>query len=79
MQASLPIPPIKPDPNLIETSTSVFVEYYNKNIPKNFPRASLGMLEKFRARYPNLFKGSGDEWTIEKHRKKLMDWLASYK
>jgi hypothetical protein len=68
---------VKPDPNLIETSTSDFVQYYNKNIPETFPRASLSTLERFQANYPELFKRSG-KWTIDKHRKKLMDWLSSH-
>ena len=47
------------------------------NIPETFPRASLSALEKFKVAHPGLFKGKGD-WIIDKHRKKLMDWLASY-
>ena len=68
---------LEQDSNLVATSTSAFVEYYNKNIPESFPRASLEALHKFKAVYPSLFKG-GDGWTIDLHRKKLMDWLASY-
>ena len=65
------------DVNFIGATTSVFVDYYNKNIPVGFPHASLRALEKFQSTYPGLFKGKG-AWTIDKHRKKLMDWLASY-
>ncbi|HEY4499453.1 MAG TPA: hypothetical protein VJH94_05355 [Candidatus Paceibacterota bacterium] len=67
-----------PDVNAIGTTTALFVEYYNDNIPDIFPRATLKALEKFQAAHPTLFKGSS-EWTIDKHRKKLMDWLASYR
>lgn len=66
------------DVNLIGSSTKVFVQYYNKNIPDAFPRATLKTLEKFQTRYPSLFKENG-EWTINKHRKKLMDWLSSHR
>lgn len=66
------------DVNLVGTPTKVFVEYYNKNIPDAFPRATLKTLEKFQTLYPSLFK-EGCEWTINKHRKKLMDWLSSYR
>ena len=59
-------------------STAVFTQYYNENIPEAFPRATEKALETFQAMHPSLFKGSL-KWTIEKHRKKLMDWLTSYK
>jgi len=65
------------DINFVETSTSDFIEYYNKNIPKSFPRATAEVLEEFQAKFPSLFKGKS-EWTINKHRKKLMDWLSSH-
>lgn len=67
----------KEDANLIGSSTKVFVQYYNKNIPDAFPRATLKTLEKFQTRYPSLFK-ENSEWTINKHRKKLIDWLSSH-
>lgn len=67
---------IKPDINSIKTSVVDFVAYYNLNIPKSFPRASLQSMEKFRATYASLFNGV-DDWSIEKHRKKVMDWLSS--
>ena len=67
----------EPDVNFIGATTSLFVQYYNKNVPETFPRASVPALEKFKAAYPGLFKRNS-EWTIDKHRKKLMDWLASY-
>jgi len=68
----------EPDINSIGTSTVIFVQYYNKNIPDAFPRATLKALEKFQALYPSLFK-ENSEWTVNRHRKKLMDWLASCK
>jgi len=67
---------IKPDVNSIKTNVVDFVSYYNLNIPKSFPRASLESMEKFRAAYASLFSGA-DDWSIEKHRKKVMDWLSS--
>lgn len=66
-----------PDLNFVGVSTSIFVQYYNKNVPEAFPRASIRALDKFQATYPGLFHGN-NEWTIDKHRKKLMDWLTSY-
>ena len=66
------------DANLIGRSLIDFVHYYNGNLPDAFPKASIRALEKFQATYPALFGGKS-EWTIEKHRKKLMDWLVSYR
>ena len=51
-----------------------FLTAYNQNMPASFPRASLGLLEKFKADHEALFI-HGDTWSLEKHRKKLMDWL----
>jgi hypothetical protein len=65
------------DVNLIESSTKVFVDYYNENIPDSFPRASLKTLNEFQVLHPSLFKDNKD-WTIKKHRKKVMDWLFSH-
>jgi hypothetical protein len=55
---------------------AVFIESYNKSIPPDFPKASAKMLRKFQAAHPALFK-KGDDWSIDKHRKKFMDWLTT--
>lgn len=62
--------------NQVPTTMAVFMETYNKSIPSGFPAASMPALKKFQALHPILFK-KGDEWSIDKHRKKLMDWLPS--
>ncbi len=49
---------------------------YNKNIPENLPRVTIKMLREFQAQNPSLFK-HGNAWSIERHRKKVMDWLYS--
>lgn len=69
---------IEEDANLVGSSAGVFVEYYNENIPDAFPRATLKTLKEFQNLHPSLFK-ENCEWTINKHRKKLMDWLSSYR
>lgn len=72
-------PKIKePDLNAAKTTINDFIRYYNQNIPISFPQASFQSLEKFRATHAGLFDGSSEEWTIDKHRKKVMDWLSSY-
>ena len=57
-----------------ETILSVFLKTYNKSIPKDFPRASIAGLKKFKGLYPTLFKRES-LWSIAEHRKKIIDWL----
>ncbi len=59
-------------------SLANFAESYNKILPPRFPRASEKILKQFQTAYPTLFK-NGDSWSIDKHRKRLMDWLASHR
>jgi hypothetical protein len=59
------------------TTISVFMDYYNQNIPASYPHATRESLEAFRKANPGLF-GEGKKWSIDKHRKRLMDWLPSY-
>ena len=51
-----------------------FLESYNKNMPKSFPLVSIELLKKFKEAHSTLFK-NGDLWSLEQHRKKVMDWL----
>lgn len=60
------------------TSVSVFLEYYNRNIPASYPQATAKALKQFQSAYPSLFENN-EEWSIDKHRKRLMDWLPSYR
>ncbi len=60
------------------TSLSSFAEAYNKTLPLGFPRASVQVLEQFQATHPLLFR-KGDEWSIVRHRKRVMDWLSSHR
>ncbi len=54
-----------------------FLESYNRSIPAGFPRATVKSLREFQTTYPLLFKSS-EQWSIDKHRKRLMDWLSSH-
>ena len=65
------------DKNMVEMDTKMFKNDYNESIPDAFPRVSVTILNLFQSTYPSLFKGK-KQWTIDKHRKKVMDWLASY-
>lgn len=63
--------------NKVMTTVVNFLDAYNKSVPESFPRATLRALRKFQAAHSSLFRNP-DQWSIEKHRKKLMDWLPSY-
>ena len=60
------------------TTLVVFMESYNKSLPSNFSPVSAKELKEFQASCPPLFKNK-DEWSIDKHRKRLMDWLPSHR
>lgn len=55
-------------------SLSEFVVAYNENLAPEFPRASVVALKEFKSTHGNLFKTSG-VWSLDQHRKKVMDWL----
>ena len=65
------------DINLTKTTLVTFMESYNKSIPTDFPQASVKILKHFQTLHPVLFKNT-NEWSVDKHRKKVMDWLPSY-
>jgi len=56
------------------TTPVIFLTSYNQGIPPSFPQATLADLRQFEVAHPGLFKVSG-YWSLEKHRKRLMDWL----
>jgi len=68
----------KPSTRIVPNDTPLtdveFLESYNKNMPEGYPHASLVLLEKFKEVHLSLFK-TGDTWTLDQHRKRLIDWL----
>ena len=62
--------------NQLGTSLASFMESYNKEVPNNFPPASVKTLKQFQDAYPSFFRKE-DEWSVDKHRKKFMDWSFS--
>lgn len=54
-----------------------FLTTYNAGLPPEFPRASAAMLKVFSSKYPDFFR-KGDGWSLDQHRKKVMDWLPNY-
>lgn len=55
-------------------TVSEFLESYNKNMPAGWPQVTSALLGKFREEHESLFT-HGDLWSLDQHRKKLMDWL----
>ena len=55
-------------------SLADFLKSYNKNLPTGFPKASSSLLKKFKETHPLFFK-HGDLWSLDEHRKKIIDWL----
>ena len=51
-----------------------FIEDYNLlfNVPAT--KANKGLCNLYRNEHPNEFKTS--EWSIDKHRKRFMDWMS---
>jgi len=56
------------------TSLADFIKSYNKGLPASFPRSSVALLNEFRSSHPLFFK-HGNLWSLDEHRKKIMDWL----
>lgn len=52
-----------------------FLKSYNADLPANFPRASLALLREFKRSHAALFKNE-NVWSLDQHRKKVMDWLT---
>jgi hypothetical protein len=59
-----------------QITLSDFLKSYNLDLPEAFPRASSALLKEFRAKHESLFK-QPDLWSLDQHRKKVMDWLPA--
>lgn len=59
-------------------SLADFLKSYNQNMPASFPRVSVTMLKKFKDEHPLLFK-HGNLWSLDEHRKKIIDWLPLHR
>lgn len=58
----------------IQIPISEFLASFNKNMPAGFPKVSEAQLKKFKEQHLAFFK-NGDFWSLDKHRKKIIDWL----
>jgi hypothetical protein len=53
-----------------------FLKAYNEKLPTAFPPATQPLLKEFRKAHASLFKAD-NTWSLDQHRKKVMDWLTS--
>lgn len=69
-----------PDLDKIRSEKSLsfgeFMKSYNDDLPSQFPRATLALLREFKKFHSSLFKSDG-LWSLDQHRKKVMDWITS--
>jgi hypothetical protein len=63
-----------PKKSPLDVSSVDFMESYNKTLPAGFPRLTGELLKKFRVESPAFFK-DGELWSIDKHRKAVVDWF----
>ena len=68
------ISPKKPLPSEAQISIEEFLKSYNETIPTSFPKASVALLQRYKEEHEALFK-HGESWSLDLHRKKIMDWL----
>lgn len=50
---------------------------YNEGLPAGYPAVTKPLLKIFRTNNAHFFK-QADAWSLDQHRKKVMDWLPSY-
>ena len=57
-------------------SLEEFLHLYNEGLPREFPHATAALLAEYRYKHVDQFKGGF--WSLDLHRKKVMDWLPGY-
>ncbi len=64
------------EPKLHENSISLseFKDSFNQNMPETFPKVTEEQLLRFKKEHIAFFK-HGDLWSLDLHRKKIIDWL----
>jgi len=57
-----------------QISLKEFLVSFNKNMPATFMQVTEADLLRFKLAHEALFK-NGDSWSLDQHRKKIIDWL----
>ena len=60
-----------------QRSINDFCGEYNKDLPASFTPVSVSLLTEYRRSHPEAFRNGGN-WTLDQHRKKIMDWLPMH-
>lgn len=58
----------------VQITLAEFLQSFNDNMPASFPRVSEEQLLRFKKEHESFFK-HGDLWSLDLHRKKIIDWL----
>jgi len=79
MKVLIPIklPDLVLERSVKEHSMADFLNLYNQSVPATFPQATQPALLQFKKDNASLFKRTST-WSLDKHRKKCMDWLPQY-
>jgi len=64
--------------NEIQLTLSEFLQSFNQNMSAGFPKVSEAQLLKFKSENESFFR-KGDTWSLDQHRKKVIDWLPRNK
>lgn len=51
-----------------------FMASFNANMPEGYPHVTPAILERFKESHPALFKKK-NVWTLDLHRKRMIEWL----
>jgi hypothetical protein len=60
-----------------QVTLAEFMAAFNQTMPSQFPRATTPLLKKFKEAHAGLFT-NGDMWSLDIHRKKVIDWLPKH-
>jgi hypothetical protein len=61
-------------PQVESLTPAEFLESYNRNMPEGYPHITLEIMKRFKEQNATLFK-KGDVWTLDLHRKRMIQWL----
>ncbi len=61
-------------PSELPMTEAEFMTSYNQNMPEGYPLVSMAILERFKQAHTSLFK-SGNTWSLDQHRKRMIEWL----